>query len=59
LIEIMLGDGRKVSVLFESIGDETAVTETFDPEDTNSIELQKAGWQAILNNFKNYAEGLF
>ena len=59
LIETMLGDGRKVSVLFESIGEEIIVTETFEPEDTNPIELQEQGWQAILNNFKNYAEGLF
>ena len=59
LLETMLVDGRKVSVLFESIGEETMVTETFEPEDTNPIELQEQGWQAILNNFKNYAEGLF
>lgn len=30
--------------------------ETFEAETTNSIELQKEGWQAILDNFKKYAE---
>ena len=59
LIEIMLGDGRKMSLMFESVGDETRVTETFDPEDTNPLELQKAGWQAILDNFKKYTEAGF
>lgn len=59
LIEIMLGDGRKMSLMFESVGDETRVTETFDPEDTNPLELQKAGWQAILDNFKRYTEAGF
>jgi hypothetical protein len=55
----MLGDGRKMSLMFESVGDETTVTETFDPEDTNPVELQKEGWQAILDNFKRYTEAGF
>ena len=49
-------DGRKVSILFESNGDTTTVTETFDPESTNPIEMQRGGWQAILDNFKKYTE---
>jgi len=32
------------------------IIETFEAEDTNSLELQKTGWQAILDNFKRYAE---
>lgn len=51
-----LGDGRHVQVLFESIGDQTTVTELFEPETENTIELQKGGWQAILNNFKKHVE---
>jgi hypothetical protein len=35
----------------------TTVTETFGPENENPLEMQKAGWQAILDNFKKYAEG--
>ncbi|SEI44888.1 Uncharacterized conserved protein YndB, AHSA1/START domain [Dyadobacter koreensis] len=56
LIEYVLGDGRKVSISFESEDNVTKVTETFDPEMENSIELQQSGWQAILDNFKKYTE---
>ena len=34
------------------------VVEEFDPENENPIDMQRMGWQAILNNFKNYAEGI-
>lgn len=53
-----MGDDRKVEVNFESIGNTTKITETFEAEDTNSIEMQKLGWQAILDNFKNFTESL-
>ncbi len=56
LIEYGLGDGRKVKITFEAIGDQTKVVETFDPEGQNSIEMQRGGWQAILDNFKDHAE---
>ena len=55
-LEILLGDGRKMSVYFESNGDETTVMEKFDPENENPVELQKTGWQMILDNFKTYSE---
>lgn len=51
-----LGDGRGVSVVFEDADGGTLVTESFDPETQNPVELQQQGWQAILNSFKNYAE---
>ena len=56
LIEYTLGDGRKVAVHFTPNGNETKVSETFEVENTNSIEMQRGGWQAILNNFKKYVE---
>jgi uncharacterized protein YndB with AHSA1/START domain len=56
LIAYTMGDGRKVSVRFENDGQQTTVTETFDAEGTNPIEMQKNGWQAILDNFKRYVE---
>ncbi len=56
LIEYTIGDGRKVSVAFESAGMGTKITETFDPENENPPEFQKQGWQAILDNFKKYVE---
>lgn len=56
LIEYTLGDERKVKVNFSSSGGKTRVTEIFDAEQTNSVELQRTGWQAILDNFKKYVE---
>ncbi len=57
-IEYAMADGRTVKVIFQANGNHTIVTETFDPESENSIELQRGGWQAILNSFKKYTEGL-
>ena len=56
LIEYTLGDGRKVVIKFTGKDNETKVVETFEAENTNPIEMQRDGWQAILNNFKKYAE---
>ena len=58
LIAYTLEDGRKVEIKFESDGNETRVTESFEAEQTHSTEMQQAGWQAILDNFKNYVEAL-
>jgi len=58
LIEYVLADERNVSINFEKEGDSIRVTETFEPEQENSIESQTKGWQSILDNFKSYAEGL-
>jgi uncharacterized protein YndB with AHSA1/START domain len=55
-ISYSLGDGRKVEITFKGKENETEVIETFDAENSNSIEMQQAGWQAILENFKRYAE---
>ena len=55
-IEYTIGDGRKVQVQFSDADKKTKVVETFEAEDQNSIELQRGGWQAILDNFKKYTE---
>ncbi len=55
-IEIVLGDGRIMKVLFDETQDGTIVTEQFEPENQNPIDLQQAGWQMILDNFKKYVE---
>jgi uncharacterized protein YndB with AHSA1/START domain len=55
-IAYTMGDGRKVTVIFEDQGGETHVTETFEAESEHPADFQRAGWQAILNNFKKYAE---
>lgn len=55
-IEYTMDDGRKVSIIFSAQGDSTKVTETFEAETENPIEMQRGGWQAILDNFKKHTE---
>lgn len=47
---------RKAAVTFTALGNQTEVIVEFDPEEENPIEMQKGGWQSILDNFKNYTE---
>lgn len=54
LIEYIMADGRKVKIEFIKEGEGYKVVETFDPENENPVEMQKAGWQAILDNYKKY-----
>jgi uncharacterized protein YndB with AHSA1/START domain len=58
LITYTMGDGRKVKNVFAKEGNATKVTVTFEAENQNPVEMQRGGWQAILNNFKKYAESL-
>lgn len=55
-LEYAIEGGRKVKISFVTEGNVTIVTESFEAEQTNPLEMQKAGWQAILNNFKKYVE---
>ena len=55
-ISYKLGDDREVHVTFEGDHVSTKVVVAFDAETENSLELQKMGWQAILDNFKKYVE---
>jgi uncharacterized protein YndB with AHSA1/START domain len=57
LIEASFGD-RVLRVEFEAGPDGVTVRETFDAEPTHSIEQQRDGWQAILDNFARHVEGL-
>jgi uncharacterized protein YndB with AHSA1/START domain len=56
LIAYTMGDGRKVKLVFSSATNQTKVVETFEAESVNPIEMQKTGWQNILDNFKKYVE---
>lgn len=56
IIEYDMDDGRHVKVEFEETSDGIKITESFDPENKNSEEMQRSGWQAILDNFKKYTE---
>lgn len=55
-IAYTIEDGRKVIIVFEKANDKTKVTTIFEAENQNPVDMQKAGWQAILNNFKRYTE---
>lgn len=55
-IDYTIGDGRKVSVIFTDGKDGVLITETFEMENENPREMQREGWQSILNNFKKYVE---
>ena len=55
-IAYTMEDGRKTEITFINHGDTTEVIETFDAEGQNPVEMQQAGWQAILDNFKKYTE---
>lgn len=56
LIEYNMDDGRHVKTELRQTPDGVKITQTFDPENENSEEMQRSGWQAILDNFKKYAE---
>ena len=55
-ISSTMDDGRRWEVSFIPEGNSTKVVEEFEAEETNPVEMQQAGWQAILDNFKKYAE---
>lgn len=55
-LEYLLEDGRTVAVTFQQTEQGVLLTEIFEPESENTLELQKEGWQAILDNFKKYVE---
>jgi uncharacterized protein YndB with AHSA1/START domain len=55
-LDYTIDDGRKVSIIFKEDKDGVKITETFEMENENPREMQQEGWQAILDNFKKYAE---
>ena len=55
-INYVMGDGRKAEITFKEIANGVEIIESFDPENQNPEEMQRGGWQAILDNFKNYVE---
>jgi uncharacterized protein YndB with AHSA1/START domain len=56
LIEYDIDDSRHVKVEFTGLPEGVKITETFEPENTHPETMQRSGWQAILDNFKKYAE---
>ena len=56
LIAYTMDDGRKVKITFEPEGERTKIVEISEAETTHTVDMQRDGWQAILNNFKKYTE---
>jgi len=56
-IEYVMDDGRGVTIVFTETAGGVKIHQTFDAEDENSAELQRAGWQNILDNFARFVEG--
>lgn len=57
LIEYVMDDERTVSVSFEAGAGGVTISESFDAEDENPVEMQREGWQSILDSFRTYVEG--
>lgn len=55
-LRYVMDDGRRVDVRFHPMGDTTYVSETFEAESQNPVEMQRQGWQAILENFRAHVE---
>lgn len=55
-IEYTLGDNRNVKINFDARGNSTNMVIDFEAEGTNPVEMQRGGWQAILDSFKRYTE---
>lgn len=58
LILTRLDDNRLVRSEFIQQNGFVRIVENFEAEDENTLELQRQGWFAILNNYKNYTESL-
>lgn len=56
LIAYNMADGRKAEINFTDHNNETGMKIVFDAETENPVEMQREGWQAILDNFKKYTE---
>ena len=55
-LEYTMGDGRKCQITFTNNGDFTHISSTFEAENENPVEMQKGGWQAIMDNYKRHVE---
>lgn len=58
-IKYTMEDGRQVESTFKVENNSVLITSIFDAEEINSADMQKSGWQAILNNFKKYTESKY
>ena len=55
-LKYTMSDGRQATIVFKQLNDAVEVKVIFDADNEPSLDMQQAGWQAILNNFKKYVE---
>jgi len=53
-LTLRLADGRVSQTSFDADASGTRVRTVFDADATHSVEMQKDGWQAILDNYAAY-----
>jgi uncharacterized protein YndB with AHSA1/START domain len=58
MIEFTIADGRRVEVNIQSQGNSTKGVESFEAEDSHTIDMQGGGWLAILDNFRKHTESV-
>ncbi|MCK9410610.1 MAG: SRPBCC family protein [Bacteroidetes bacterium] len=56
IIAYTMEDGRTAKIVFTASGKNVKIVETFEAETENTLELQRTGWQMILDNFKKHVE---
>jgi len=57
-IRYTMPDGREVETTFTAEGDGVRIRTVFDAEGQNPVEMQRDGWQAILDSFVKHVEQL-
>lgn len=53
---LKLDDGRVARTTFSAEEGGTRVRTVFDPESMNPVEMQRDGWQSILDNYANHVK---
>jgi uncharacterized protein YndB with AHSA1/START domain len=53
-----IADGRKVEIIFIPGDDKTEIIESFEAENNYPLDMQRKGWQSILDNFKKFTESV-
>lgn len=57
-IDYTMDDGRTVTTTFDATPASVHIISIFEMENENPEEMQRSGWQSILNNFKKHVESM-
>lgn len=53
-LALVMDEGRRMRTTFAAEGSGTRVTTIFDPEAMNPLDMQRDGWQSILDSYARY-----